>query len=620
MAKRLYLEIKKCAEGYEACVHSGDPRNAKRIQPNPKIGPADLLPDTDRTLGQLVQALVRFGEADRAFFDDRGQLAFGSHLFQQTLGSLDLAAEPHSLVIVSEDEHARSLPWPLMVQRNVFLVVTGWAISQTSFFSRPFPDSSLPPAPKLLCVMPEPAGMDPTEADAHYHELVHMLKQGGDLLVDHGHLRRARTVAEMEQELKEFRPELVYYYGHGRGNRRDCYLCFVDDAHQLAAHPLVDAAELLRRNPPILTYINCCRGDSAGILGAGSLLSFCPSVISNRTIATVTAARQQGVALLKRVILDGVSPETAVAKSYNRISDLELTRGKPFWFTPVHHLTYSKWSSQGNRAHIRKDRRQYDPHWHLKVDRVEQYGQLKLVVEDMLEEQAYKAVACIWAGKPGQGLELFHERVGLHLAERLNTVKVEVIHPTWESPDTGAISYASMTCKAFDVQTLDEIPAKVRHWARNQKILVILNHSTVTNRHTLSLASLAGYLEWLDRELMCLLLDPNHFVLIGISFKVAEPLSLLNHVAGIRTEQLLVTTLKPLDRLTMGDLRKFVRTNRIHIPRELEDSVLKGILDRTGGSYEETLHELDKMIYDGDYVVESKSPIDEKRIWGESSG
>ena len=326
------------------------------------------------TLAEILQALIRHDKTWlEEWFDERGQYETGLYLYRQLFADKPPEAfqEKNASVdlrIVSQDENISRLPWALLAHGGVFLSTAGWAVSLAN--CSPAKDSELPPLPKMLVASPQPKNWPETEADEHIRQLRDMLAASDLTQVDDNHLRIVSNGSDFLRQLESFQPDILYYYGHGEGDEHTSRLIFEDQ--ELPLTDLRSALNNLPGNLPLLAYINCCQGDTGGLLGAGKqLVELIPAVLTNRTTAYINTARQQGMAFWEAVLLRGEAPHNAVAGMRGRLSDLGLSTSNIRWMTPVLHCQYDAWQANPPLPHSRLDR---DPHWQLKLDRVKQFS------------------------------------------------------------------------------------------------------------------------------------------------------------------------------------------------------------------------------------------------------
>ena len=127
------------------------------------------------TLGELQEGLALY---DRrllgTFFDERGQLELGRHLYTQLFGragfSVPALEQPGAEVrIEADDEEILRLPWVLLADDEGFLSQRGWSVSLCG--GPPCGSYHLPPMPRLLIAMPQPRKQSPTRAEDHLARL-----------------------------------------------------------------------------------------------------------------------------------------------------------------------------------------------------------------------------------------------------------------------------------------------------------------------------------------------------------------------------------------------------------------------------------------------------------------
>ncbi|CAK8720601.1 hypothetical protein GKODMF_12190 [Candidatus Electrothrix gigas] len=568
-----------------------------------------ILKGNEVSLADLIQALIDYDQDWlNDFLDERGQLEVGQYLYQEIFGSLtpyDLTEEGTGieLRIITKDEGIARLPWTLLAHNGVFLSTMGWTISLTTNPGTVF--CELPPRPKILAVVPQPDELSATGAEEHLQELKELLT-GADLA--YSDAERFRVVADLSSfyaELEELQPDILYYYGHGIGNQQTTRLLFADQQGRTKEIPLPDLAAALQNLPkhgrPKLAYINCCQGDSGGLLGVGrQLLPHIPAVVTNRTTAFIDAARPQALAFWEALLLKGQAPHTALSATHARIGGLGLTTEDIRWMTPVLHCRYDQWQAT---PPVAPDRSERDPHWRLKVDRVNQFSKVFYQTHQMLLERKPRGFAYLWYGTPEQGLEIFHRRLSVELQEKLSETAVYAVTPEW--PDDlhdPARSFSDMFCHAFEVESLDHIPARIRTFSRRMgggRELVYLCHRPVTSKYVFDPKNIRLYLDWWNGKFLPLVPENAH-VLLGISYYAKNPAKF--HDFLVKKERINdfpmshaeFEFLDELERVTRRDLIGFIRTHSIAVPTDLDfrNKVLDEILIRSKGSYDRVIDEL----------------------------
>jgi hypothetical protein len=421
------------------------------------------------------------------------------------------------------------------------------------------------------------------------------------LLSFDNHIRVAETWDDFVRLLKEFKPHLVYYYGHGESDGQITRLVFAQGKERKRTDKAVADFALCLRNmekPPLLVYVNCCLGDAGGFLGAGMQLGdFIPAVITNRAVAYISTAQTQAIVLWKNILLLAIPPHQAVATLYARMTDQNLSVADIRWITPVLHCHYSGWKSTPPTP---PDRLTDDPHWHLKIDRVSQFSYVVAQTRLMLREKKPKSLIFVWYGQEGQGIEVFHKRVWVELREDLSNTFVYPVRPAWplhlENYDT---AFGNMLAQTFEVNSLGDIPARIRsesHGESRKQSLVYVRHEPIRATNLINPESLKGYVEWWDHEFVPKLQN-NQFALLSVSFIVKNAPAFAEYMEAEKFDDLdlkhtVFWLLDEMEKVAKKDLLLFLRTHNILLPLERRDKVLQKILKKTDGRYEQTIEEL----------------------------
>ncbi len=604
--ERYWIEIRGDAGGFRQVVHHGD-RDHPMAEATAGLGPNTSVGGT--TLGALVKSLL---EADPAFgrggFDERLQLDVGRHLYAQTLGRLGdpppIEADV-SVHVVTGDEYVARLPWVLLARGGRFLAACGWSIS-LSRPDRPLDSTCLlPPSPRMLIAVPEPAGLPETRAAGHLEDLELLLSASDHHFERGDHLRVATTWDDFRRLVREHQPEVLYYYGHGIGDDRTTRLVFAGRRGGRLDVPVADVALYLRQmdRPPAVAYVNCCLGDAGGLLGAGwQLGDVVPAVVTNRTMARVSAAQKQARHFWRAVLLDGQPPHLATSEMYGHLGDLGFGFRDARWMTPILHRHYRHWESHPPRPAQRID----DPHWQVKLDRVRQFGQVVFQTQKMLLNRKPPCLAYLWYGKEGQGIEHFHQRLKVELRSFLGEHVLFEVRPRWpEDMANPYRSFVDMMLEAFEVISLDDVPARVRAEAGGEAgrdVVVYVRHEPVCRGDVMRPDRLKAYLEWWDDVFVSILHRTPAFALLGTSYVVHSPAKFLRVLGKLGIEdlelrQVVFDVLDELERLAKKDLLSFLNSHNIALPRGHKDRILDNILTQTGGHYELTLEALRDLVH-----------------------
>lgn len=606
---RYVVEIESHAGKYHGNLHQGDPANARRLT-DLQLGPdaTVTIKGTSYRLGKLIEALIRYNKDDLDLvYDERGQVELGRYLYTQIFGGIDpserrrLRNATVEVQILTHDEHIGRLPWVLLFD-STFLSTAGWSITLAHRQAENV--CELPPSPKMLVVAPQPVGVPETKGAAHLEKLEELLSSADPRHALGRNLRVVQTWEEFTQSVPDFQPHIVYYYGHGIGDPHTSRLVFATGKnHDRLDKPIADVALCLRHmadGPPLVVYLNCCQGDAGGLLGAGRQLGDCiPAVITNRTVAHITAAQAQGLAFWRRVLLDGVPPHRTVAEMYTDLVSHDFTLQDARWMTPVVHRHYVTWKSNPPKPRSPLER---DPHWRFKLDRVRQFSQVFYLTSQMLQERKPRSLVYAWYGQAGQGVDRFHQRLTLELREKLPRVYLYEVRPDWPLELFNPYrSFEDMLTEAFEVPTLDAIPSRIRTKNRGvvgSPTLVYVRHIPVQSSGVINPRALKKYLEWWDEHFVSLL-EGQVFALLGISFVVGRPDAFYRTLTERErinelplSDKTVFCLLDEMERIVKKDLLDFLRTHNIPLSSKHRDRILDEILARTQGHYDMTLEAL----------------------------
>lgn len=595
----LFIDIKEKNGTYSGRIHQGDRKKGVHI-PEMSLGKSvKPVSDSDLLMADIVKAIIEYEFSVLKPIDERALLDVGQYLYAQTLGRLPENVQDRfrnenaiAVRILANDEWIAGLPWPLLADNGIHFSIKGRPIMLCGG-TRTAP-RELPPCPRLLIIAPKYAGTKDTQSRDHIRDLEDALS-GRDPDQPLVKIEKAETWTEFEELADTFQPELVYYYGHGTGNKRRTRLDFPSDPR-----PVGDFASCLRRldNPPLIAYINCCQGDAGGFLGAGfQLRDFVPVVITNRTCAEIRVAREQAVKVWTDILLHAVPPDKAVSALYARMNLKHATTADFRWITPVLHADYSQWKAKPAQP---SDRLTGDPHWDLKIDRINQYNSVIAQTRLMMREQKPKSLVFVWYGKEGQGVDLFHERLLVELQEELTSALVHPVEPIWPAHLTNYhSSFGGVLTKEIGVNSVDDIPARLRRKSKGKPILLYVRHQPVIATNLINPESLKKYVQWWDSEFASNL-EKNQYALLTVSFIVGNPPAFFDCMAHEAIDLLplkhtVFWLLDEMENIAKRDLLLFLRTHNINLPEEDRDGILQEILEETGGKYDLTVDELKKL-------------------------
>jgi len=533
-------------------------------------------------------------------FDERMLLDWGQALYDQIFLplNLDLSHQAVSLQIQSDDEFILRLPWILLAHKGHFLGNTDWSIHYACQLLHKH--TVLTPSPKILIAMPQPGGWDATGAEAHEAALRLLLRGVDDKYATEAKLSVVTTWAALHQAMTTFMPDIFYYYGHGAGDFQRSLLIFEQSDGQVEARPVSDLSSLIKDNPPSIAYINCCLGDSGGVLGVGRQLGqHVSTVLCNRTLADVEAAQEQAMAFFEQVLVQGLQPHEAIDRYRSKLT-ASLSLGDVRWMTTVLYQQYGTFEANPPKH---RDSRFTDPFWRLNVDRIQQFGSIFWQVSQMLQEKKHHGLAYIWYGISGQGIQLFHERLTVELPKN-TACQFHTIAPCWPltAVDDQRNVFEDMMAEAFELE-FDLIAGKLRSLSQGKdKPLLLYIRTEVVQESPIRLITprfLKAWFHWLDQVFLPGL--PNNcFLLTGVGYVVKDT----RKFAALLDKSQLKDDLMPniylglldvMGHLTKSDLQDFIKTHRIWFPPGKQTEEIDRILAETGGMYEETLDELEQL-------------------------
>ena len=614
-ARRVHVFIHRKDDRFDIDITSADGKPIGR-RSNAPIGPDAEVPfDRDRTiqLRELIDRLVDFHRADlEDIFRVEGQRAVGRFLFDAVFGEFDrktqddLIADPIDLRIVTDDEHVAALPWVLLARGPRLMTTQGWSISLTE--RKPSGHCSLPPSPKLLVVAPEPtATYGRTDADRHAEDVVAKLAHYDDAYARDDAVPIVRTWNEFRDAVSWHRPNIVYYYGHGTGDRSGVRLVFEKKNRQPDERALADVRGILTpstpdtaadASPPTIVYVNACHGDTGAFLGAGFQLDRIPAVVSNRTTAKVGAAQAQAVSFLKKVVVEGRSPSRAVTEFQAKTVDNDLSFDDVRWMTPVVHCRYGSFTSHPTKKHVFEER---DPNWRHNFDRRSIYGMITNDVSDMLKHARPPARGYLWYGVAGQGVDTFRRRLAEEVPRNFRDVRVKAYHARWPLALDHSDAYEQMTNDAVGISRLDNVVGQIKHDVIDQdgaRTVAVFLHDTIDPGMGIKPSIVREYLEWWNHAVAPLLSRAEHLhAVVALAFRPEKP-GFAERLRRARLDEL-ETSLTNLQFEIVPELGNVTKSDILHflgihdfVDAAHRKRVVDEIFDKTNGHYAETLDEL----------------------------
>ena len=565
-------------------------------------------------LQDILNDIIHMDPEEIDTFDDEYQQELGEYLLTLLLEDFTEPLPPQVEVhIAAATPRPLLLPWHVLAHNRFFLASQGWTVSLSGLQTGQgiWPDCILPDSPRVLLILPEPIAGVASAAEFHLEELERALSARNHTLYRSGNLQVAHVWEAVTEKLNDFSPHVVYFYGacaEGSGEAAErLQLPSLDDKSWRGITPeaLATAIGEMPGEPPMLVYLNAA-DSGAGLVRFGlALEKSVPAVITSRFLYETAIGREQGVKLLVDILTQAIPPHRAVAGLPGRLdSDPSMTSAEIRWMTPLLFRRYGAWRA---RAAEPLARAIHDPHWHMKIDRVSQFSTVTTQSLQMVREGRPRCLAFAWYGKEGQGMERFHGRLKVELREYLGGFNAHLheIRPDWPQELVDPeIAFRDCLLEAFEVRTIEDIPAAIRDFTRGasgRRTLVYLRHLPVRSKKPINPAALKSYLRWLDEELVPLL-APNQFLLLGVSFVVTNPAKFRKAVLDkdrledLPLKKTVFRLLDEMEELAIRDIVDFFKAHNIHLPSKNRDKAVERILEETGGHYEQTVEALERLV------------------------
>jgi hypothetical protein len=247
-----------------------------------------------------------------------------------------------------------------------------------------------------------------------------------------------------------------------------------------------------------------------------------------------------------------------------------------------------------------------DPDWRNKIDRIEQTGASRYLVQDMLRAGRPKCVCFCWYGEEGHGVATFHDRLKDEFAD-VSQGRSWSVDPEWANVVERQSFFEMME------HTLEADPAEIgaairRHFGgqHGSRELLYVNHAPITSPKQLNPLQLLEYLKWWDEVLDYL--EPQQHVALGISFVVTNPVQFRHAIdteVGITShafsDRLVFEVLPVLEKLTPQHMWTFFKRIKLHlrVRRETLELAIEQIFADTKGEYDAVVRELEILLNGG---------------------
>jgi TIR domain-containing protein len=255
-----------------------------------------------------------------------------------------------------------------------------------------------------------------------------------------------------------------------------------------------------------------------------------------------------------------------------------------------------------------------DPEWAQKLDRIEQTGAARYLVDDMLELGRPRCICFCWYGGERDGVDTFHNRLESEFAG-VSKNRCWSVRPEWP----GVISrpsFCEMLTHTMEIARPDDTGAAIRnHFHGRRRQLLYVNHTPVESNRRLNPHQFLEYLRWWDEAVLDYL-EPQQHVILGVSFVVENPVKFrdaVERVAGIPqhpfSDRFVFELLPVLQPLRPEHLRTFFKRINMQLRADQphQEQIIDTILDSTNGEYDLVVQELEVLFSDGfDKLIDSE--------------
>lgn len=603
------IVIEKYRKRYKGYLYTDDPEDCIALD-NLKLHPESIIQVNGKNyeIGALLKCKGNENPTDNAvFFNERSQLDIGQYLFQQLFGQLpekDLrqigAASSVDIRIITQDDHIYRIPWNLLSNRGIFLSAVSWS---TSVSNSKEPDNcTLPSSPRILAIIPQPAGFTDTKARAHIEDMENLLSPHNHLFSQRHHLKVVNTWGDFNRKLNHFNPHILYYFGYCIGDySKPKFIFSAGDnniRHDIPAGNFVNSLNITD-NPIRLIYINSYQSDAQSLLGICKLLeNTSPVLVINDTNARIEVVKSQALAFWDSVLVRGFPPHQAINKLHAFMTDPGIPTEEGRWSIPKMIRNYTEWTYEPYTETAEPNA----PHRILRAGRNAQSAVIQDAVDKMLSRKMKNALVAVWYGCKNQGHETFHRRVSVEIKDNAPKAVLYEVRPDWPVIDHRPYNtFADMMLETFQTDSLSKIPSIIRARSRtspDKPLFLYIRHRPVVNRQLMYPEMLKTYCGFLDTE-FAPLFDRNTFIVSGVSFVVKNPLKFQKIIydkmqqANAVAQHSEIRILPELGKITTEEFSGYIKDLNIELPPRHADRIIGNAVEKTQGAYDYILQELE---------------------------
>ena len=299
--------------------------------------------------------------------------------------------QPVRLRIWTEHDALLALPWRLVAWNRQWLLTAGWTIELTSV-AEPTATLALHTPCRILVVIPQYDAyvdrLSPLAGAEHLAALKEQLHKIDPRRLEKDYFQTCHSLSTFLDKLAHFRPEIVYYFGHGSTDTNRPVLEFgkAGGGRLLVAQ----LTQHLGQAPPRILFLNGCYTGAGGQASAGMVLSpKIPLVIGVRTQAFRQYAEDAALNWFDAV-LRGVDPVAALHSFDPTYSQLDFQ-----WITHSIHAAYRDARLVPGASEV------FDPIVPLRLDRDGPRGRVLKHVGELIRHTKRKVEALVICAPPG---------------------------------------------------------------------------------------------------------------------------------------------------------------------------------------------------------------------------
>lgn len=294
------------------------------------------------------------------------------------------------LRIWTDHQELLALPWRLTTWNRQWLLNSKWTFELTSV-EQPTEMLALHTPCRILVVIPHylPAdGFDDLDGAMHLEAVKERLHGIDPRRLEKDYFQVCDSIATLADKLANFRPELVYYFGHGSTNANRPVLEFGKSGGGRLL--VAQIKQRMADPPPRILFLNGCYTGAGGQASAGMVLSpDIPLVIGVRTQAFSKYAEDSALDWFGDV-LRGIDPVVALHRVKLTYSQLDFQ-----WCTHSIHAAYRDARLVPGPSEV------FDPIVPLRLDRDGPRGRVLKHVGELIRHGDRKVEALVICAPPG---------------------------------------------------------------------------------------------------------------------------------------------------------------------------------------------------------------------------